>query len=147
MSLPPRVFRLLIVEDNPERIETFRSWLPNPIPLVWARSAGAAIGLIRRDPGYVYGGILLDHDLQLQAMTDDDQDLSGTQVARVLIQHVSPDVPILVHSINRRDAPRMVEQLRASGFWVTHAPMDRLTEEFFRNWLAEVRSLWEETME
>lgn len=148
--MPAKVFRLLVVEDNPERIQTFRAWLqpyPTPIPIVWARSAGAAIGLIRRDSGYVYGGILLDHDLQLQARTENDRELSGTQVVEVLIQSVSPDVPILVHSVNHRDAPRMVARLSAHGFWVTYAPMDGLTGKSFRDWIDEARSLWDEAME
>jgi len=32
--MPAKVFRLLIIEEHPENIETFRAWLPTPSPLV-----------------------------------------------------------------------------------------------------------------
>jgi hypothetical protein len=40
MAMPLKAFRLLIVEESPERIETFRAWRPHPIPRVWAHGAG-----------------------------------------------------------------------------------------------------------
>jgi len=39
-------------------------WITDQIAI-----SGSGHGLIRRGPGPVYGGILLDHDLQLQTMT------------------------------------------------------------------------------
>ena len=77
MPDPRSLFRLLLVEDDSDRVEIFRSWVPAGVHIVWARSAGAAIGLARRDRGSVYGGVLLDHDLQQQAITADDKNLSG----------------------------------------------------------------------
>jgi CheY-like chemotaxis protein len=137
------VFRLLVVEDDSERLDMFRSWVPSDVHIVWARSAGVAIGLIRRDSSADYGGVLLDHDLQQQVITPDDQDLSGSNVAQELIMNKYFDVPILVHSTNQRAAPRMVSQLRHSGFCVTHLPMYQLTQPLFREWVCEVKELWE----
>ena len=137
------IFRILIIEDDSERVELFRAWVGDRACIVWARSAGAALGLIRRDHGRVYGGILLDHDLQQQAMTEDDQSLSGTDVARLLIQHISIDVPILVHSSNQVQALNVVRQLEHSGYWVERIPMHTLTEARFRGWLDEALDLWQ----
>lgn len=50
---PPRFFRLLLIEDNVGRVQDFRAWLPPWARLVWAQSAGQALGLIRRDRGHV----------------------------------------------------------------------------------------------
>ena len=36
--------------------------------------------MLERDKGHVYGGILLDHDLQLNTITAFGQNLSGSQV-------------------------------------------------------------------
>jgi hypothetical protein len=65
--------------------------LPSWAKLVWAQSAGAALGVVRRDTGRVYGGVLLDHDLEQRAKTVDDESLSGTDVALALVQHFSTD--------------------------------------------------------
>lgn len=62
-----------------------------------------------------------------------------------MIQFISKDVPILVHSVNVRGSAAMVNRLRETGFDVTKIPMDVLTEETFRSWLQSVRDLWDET--
>jgi hypothetical protein len=140
----PRFFRLLLVEDDEGRVQDFRAWLPSWARLVWAQSAGGAIGLIRRDPGRIYGGVLLDHDLAQRAMTEDDASLSGTDVALALIEHFSIDIPILIHSTNQTQVPRVARQLEEKGFWVTRIPFYDLREETFVAWLEEARDLWEE---
>lgn len=136
-------FRLLVIEDNAERLKSFRAWTVGDLQIVWARSAGAALGLIQRDSGYVYGGVLLDHDLTELAITEADLGLSGTQVADALIQFFSPDVPILVHSTNIVQALRVVSRLEGAGFWVTHIPMHQLTRDAFACWTNEAKELWE----
>lgn len=140
---PPRRFRLLIVEDDPERMTLFRLWLPEDVLIVWAKSAGVALGIIRRDSGSIYGGIMLDHDLEKSVITDDDLMLSGTQVTDLMIQCISPDVPILVHSVNPSQGPRMVSQLKRAGFWVEFIPMHYLSREKLEEWLTEVLEIWE----
>ena len=107
-------------------------------------SAGSAIGLIRRDRCHVYGGVLLDHDLQQRAMTEDDESLSGSDVALSLIEHFSIDVPILIHSTNVVQVPQIHRQLEGRGFWVTRIPFYSLTEALFLDWLEEAREIWEE---
>ncbi len=69
---PTRRFRLLIIEDDSDRIQLFQSWVPERVLTVVATSAGRALGILERDPGHVYGGILLDHDLEKQTITEAD---------------------------------------------------------------------------
>jgi hypothetical protein len=138
---PPR-FRLLLIEDDAGREQLFRSWLPSGVVLRWAQSAGTALGIIRRDPGHIWSGVLLDHDLGERARTDDDATLSGTDVALALIEHFSIDIPILLHSTNRVQAPRVRRQLEQRGFWVSHIPFYDMTEERFVAWVEAVRELW-----
>jgi hypothetical protein len=139
-----RVFRLLLIEDDILRVEDFRAWLPSWATLVWAQSAGSALGVIRRDTGRIYGGVLLDHDLEQRVMTVDDESLSGTDVALALVENFSTDVPILIHSMNHLKAPRVARQLEDRGFWVTRIPFYDLSEVRFRAWLEEARDIWEE---
>jgi hypothetical protein len=139
----PRFFRLLLIEDDIGRVADFRTWCPAWAKLVWAQSAGAALGLIRRDPGRVYGGILLDHDLGQRAITHEVESLSGTDVALALVQYFSSEIPILIHSTNQAQVPRVVRQLEERGFWVTRIPFYEMGEERFRAWLDEAREIWE----
>lgn len=85
---------------------------------------------------------MLDHDLQGQIATDTDFFLSGTNVVKTIIATVSPNTPVLVHSMNPADAPKMVLALSKSGFSVMRLPMCVLTNESFSVWLEEVRESW-----
>ncbi len=86
---------------------------------------------------------LLDHDLQEQVAIESDRYLCGNDVVDIILQDISYNVPILVHSVNISRAPVMVSRLEKAGFWVTRIPMDELTEEDLAEWLQEVRDIWE----
>lgn len=138
------MLRLLIVEDDPVREQTFLAWIPPDVRAVVARSAGRAIGMLRLDPARVYAGIVLDHDLQGQVAAEADRFLTGQDVVRAVIRSVSPDVPVLVHSRNARASVLMANALAQAGFEVTKIPMDRLTQTSFLAWLQKVRDGWED---
>ncbi len=144
MAGPKRFFRILIVEDNIERANLLKAWLPADARPVVVTSAGKAIGLIRRDKGHVYAGIMLDHDLQEHTVNDADQLLTGMTVVDTLIRHIPNDVPILVHSVNQTRGPAMVKRLRKFNYWVTRIPMDEFTQEQCEGWIDEARELWED---
>ena len=137
------MIRLLLIEDDPMRIALFQNWLPDDIRLVAASSAGKAIGILQRDRGRIYAGILLDHDLQEQIITDTDRLLSGSDLTKIIIRNISRDVPVLVHSMNAIRGPLMAEALKAAGFPVTRIPMSCLTRNCFLDWLEEVRDMME----
>lgn len=139
-----KVFRILVIEDNKTRIETFQAWLPATVRLVVASSAGRAIGILERDSGSVYGGIMLDHDLSDQVATSADSLLSGTDVVKTIINYISPDVPILIHSMNPKGSRIMARMLEGSGFDVTVVSMELLDKVRFTMWLEEARELWED---
>jgi CheY-like chemotaxis protein len=139
--------RILLVEDNPARIELIKSWLPHGVKTVVASSAGKALGILQRDRGRVYSGILLDHDLQEQTVAATDAGLSGSDIVRSMAANVSRTVPVLVHSMNMGRAQGMVEALDKWGFVVTRIPMDRLTKDEFLDWVEEVRAVWEDNLQ
>ena len=134
------MIRILIIEDDPQRETRLRSWLPADMHAVVATSAGKAIGSISRDRGPVYAGVLLDFDLQLRRAAASDLHLCGHDVVLAIIEHISRNAQILVHSENASQSPLMVRSLQEAGFDVTQIPMRLLTPDSFSSWLAEVRT-------
>lgn len=137
-----KVFRILLVEDDQERANILMSYLPKHIRVVYASSAGRALGIVRADHRNrrgksPYCGIMLDHDLQEQIICAEEGQLSGMNVVDALIDCVSREVPILVHSMNPGEAPIMVKKLNSAGFRVTRMPMRELTAEKLLVWLEE----------
>jgi CheY-like chemotaxis protein len=135
-------YKILFIEDDPYRIGLFDIWLPVNFRLVPATSAGSALGLIRKDRGFIYAGICLDHDLQNQAKTDKDRDLSGSSIIKSIIENMNRSIPILVHSMNPEKAPIMVRKLQSAGFDVIRIPFGDLTQTKFKEWCEEVQENW-----
>ena len=75
-------------------------------------------------------------------MTVDDESLAGSDVALALVQHFSIDIPILVHSTNQVQVPRVIRLLEEKGFLVTRIPYYHMTEETFLAWLEEAHEIW-----
>ena len=105
------LLRLLLIEDDPDRIARFTTWCPPDARLVVARGGGRALGLLERDPGRMYAGLLLDHDLPGQAVNDAERLVTGTQVVQGILRYLDPEIPILIHSLNRGAARRMATSL------------------------------------
>jgi len=138
--MEPRVLRLLIVEDDPKRVQKLRSWLPDDTRTVVANTAGAAIGILRHDPGCVYSGVMLDHDLQGQRHSDADQWLCGQDVVEAVVRHVDRSVPILIHSVNSIGREAMRLRLKQAGFSVDVLPVDEMTPDALAGWVDEIRT-------
>ena len=118
--------------------------LPSDVKTVVAGSGGRAIGILERDRGSVYAGILLDHDLQGRIATSTDRSLDGKDIVNMIVKNISKDVPILVHSMNVTQAPVMARRLEKDGFSVTRIPMANLTKDRFQEWVREAREIWED---
>lgn len=147
MTSPVPLFRLLLVEDDKGRADRIRSWLPEDVLVTHCASAGRAIGVLRRDRGAVYAGILLDHDLQGATASAMDETLSGAHVAAEIVRCIDSDVPVLVHSMNMQGARAMYATLEDAGFDVTRIAMVALDREKLSDWLQEARARWRERVE
>lgn len=139
--------RILIVEDNVERTELLKTWLPKDIVPVVAKSAGSAIGMIRRDKGYVYAGLMLDHDLQENIVTQADISLNGMNVVDAIIRYIPIDIPIFIHSTNVSQGPAIAKRLEKYNYFTMQISMNQLTKRILRKWLDEVKELWEDLQE
>ncbi len=144
MNRPLLKPRLLLIEDDPARIEKFRAWIAGTeFVLIEASSGGRAMGILR--PGMAEGvaGILLDHDLEKQPVTDTDLRLSASHLINSMVRAVPRHVPVLIHSMNASQPPVMTKRLVAAGFSVTRMRMSSLTPDMFAAWLDDVRDSWE----
>jgi len=133
--------RILVVDDNEHRITTIRQWTQLPsveVRITWARTAGLAIGILRRDRGRAFDGIVLDHDLNEQCITDVDHLVNGKDVADAIVQNVDGDVPILIDSGNRTEGPKLAARLLGCGFDVEYVPFEELRHSDLRAWLKGV---------
>lgn len=144
---PPLKPRILLIEDNIDRIALFRQWLTGtPYLPVEVTSGGQAMGMLRYGAEGV-AGICLDHDLNSQPRTLSDEWVSGSDVVSLICRKVPKTVPILVHSMNTVKAPDMVNRLAGSGFSVTRIRMVILNQANFSDWLADVTVSWEDRCE
>ena len=137
------MIRILIIEDNEERIDLFKQWMPADIQAIFVRSAGRAVRVIELDNGSVYAGICLDHDLNEQVIVSEEKGINGVEVVRRIVRNISLNVPILVHSMNFGGGTSMVRMLQAQGFTVTRVPFKHMDKVVFLEWIDGVRAEWE----
>ena len=139
--------RLLLIEDDADRIALFRQWvMSTPYVLIEATSGGQAVGAVNRG-GEGVAGIMLDHDLNSSPRTQQDQITSGSDVVASIMKHIPKTVPILVHSMNVTKGEQMHRRLQGSGFSATRIRMTVLDEHRFLRWLEDVSECWEDRNE
>ena len=143
----PQIIPILLVEDNIARIKWFQNHLPIGFRIVVPRSAGTALGIISKDSGHTYGGILLDHDLHMRQIVSSDHNFSGTNVVDAIIQYIDNDVPIMIHSMNPAKSPEMARKLDTARFEVTKTRWFDMTEENYLDWLDIVQESWDTNWE
>jgi len=136
--------RLLLIEDDSHRIETFTGWLEgSEFVLSVCRSGGQAKGMLSRDGTRAIAGVLLDHDLTDSTITEADRGLSSTDLLPLLATRLRRWTPVLIHSHNPGKAPRMHRFLEAAGMEVTVNRFASLTKAIFEDWLLDVRASWD----
>jgi len=124
---------LLLVEDDDQRAVAIKACIPPDIHCVWAKSAGAALGVLRRDK---FSGIMLDFDLDRSA--HGDPRFNGESVAAGICETQGRHCEIFVHSRNPSGARRAFELLKQSGFSVEQCPWSREAGQLLKCWLEEL---------
>ena len=134
----PPFFRLLLIEDSPERWNWFLEHTPDNVKLSTFSSGQVAIGVINRiTPEFQeYSGLLLDCDLDEHSPTGDYY--SGVDIAFKIVERIPRSTPILLHSHSREGAARMLIVLKSNGFEVSQIPFRELTPEVYADWLKKV---------
>lgn len=129
---------VLLIEDDPDRERRFRAAASPGIRIVHARSAGMAMGMLRRDK---YAGILLDHDLGKAAITAEDRSLSGADLIETIAVTQNRGIPVLIHSVSRQGASIMAKRLDAEGFDVMRCPFPDITDEILLEWFSKIENV------
>ena len=145
--MPVALPRVLLVEDSDARSRKIQWWFPANIRVVWARSGGDAVGILRRDPPEAYAGIMLDHDLHQQLRDLGGRQLTGADVAREIAARTAPDTPIFIHSMNPQRRGDIATLLLDAGFTITQVPMAELGARQLQAWLEEVVEVHEARLE
>lgn len=100
---------VLVVEDDPMRIEWFKSRIPSAL---FVDSAEGAIMLLQDQPGI--DAVFLDHDLNFaDAAFPNLRPGSGVRVARHLAQLKFQGF-VVIHSVNEAGARAMLSHLPAA---------------------------------
>lgn len=111
--------RIFILEDDKERIKTFKRKLIGH-EVVLAETAQQAINILgtRKDADNesLFDLIFLDHDLGGKQYVDSFDKNTGSEVVRWMIRDMGLCPTIIVHSMNVREAPLMVWDLNKAGF-------------------------------
>ncbi len=136
-----RLCRVLLVEDDDNRHAWFLERISrlHDVRLVWAKTGGAAIAILNKDPPGTYFGLMLDHDLDKHSGNDMSLVINGKKVVETVIRRVDTGTPILVHSANTRGGPAMAAALTGAGFEVTRVMFADLTTEALTAWLKKVQ--------
>ena len=124
---------LLLVEDDDQRAAAIKACIPPDIHCVWARSAGAALGVLRRDR---FSGIMLDFDLYRSAVGDPQ--FTGESVAAGICETQSRHCEIFIHSQNPSGARRAFELLKQAGFSVEQCPWSAEAAQPLKCWLEDL---------
>jgi CheY-like chemotaxis protein len=126
---------ILLIEDDSKRADRFKNLAPPGIRIVHARTAGLAIGILRRDR---FKAIILDHDLSKSGITAQDNSLSGSDLVEIIVTSQKRGLPILIHTISREGGPLMAKRLTAEGFDVMRCPYPELSDEVIKKWFQEI---------
>jgi CheY-like chemotaxis protein len=126
--------KILILEDDPQRITTFHAKLSRHT-LVFTDTAADAIAWIQREAeaGQAFDVIFLDHDLGGQAYVSQSDPNTGSEVVRWLTTYggVLEQPYIIIHSMNTPAAEAMEKNLANHGFeFIYRIPFTQLISKY-----------------
>ena len=121
---------ILLVEDDPSRAKKIQACIPRGARCIWARSAGVAIGVLKRD---TFLCVLLDHDLEQEPY---NSGLNGQAVAQAICETQSRKTcRIFIHSQNSAGGTAMRQLLSEAGFDVERCSWCDEASVILREWL------------
>ena len=126
---------ILVFDNDPGRVYKLRGWLPeerdHQVMLKELAVANLAVEFLSQAWGW--SGVILDYDLDSPDTSTNP--FNGLDVAKVIVEMLPKDVPLLLYSMNTQGRQQMAELLRGAGFPVTEIPFDELDESSFRSWV------------
>jgi hypothetical protein len=122
--------RILILEDDPNRVHTFMTKLGMQHELVCVNTAAAAIDMLHdADVDSSIDLVFLEHDLGGEVYVDTKNKNTGSEVVRWLTrQSLNVPCPIILHSLNEPASRSMQLSLLDRGFEVHRIPFTQLVD-------------------
>ena len=112
--------RILILEDDPQRVCRFRELFKAlEVELRHVATAADAIALLHSDR---FDAVFLDHDLGGRVYVDSDEPNTGFQVAKALPETLNRSSFVVVHSWNPGGTEKMLDVLQRKGCRAQAAP-------------------------
>lgn len=108
---------IVILEDDPERIKHFRSWMPNAKIV---GQASQAIALLKERNGAEF--LCLDHDLDGRVYVDSLEPNTGMAVVRWIVENRPVIEHIFIHTHNDTAGKEMARVLKVAGYSVEYEP-------------------------
>jgi CheY-like chemotaxis protein len=124
--------RILVLEDDANRIEVFREVLGGKHAVSYVETAHDCIELLEREK---FDILFLDHDLGGLVYVSEANTNTGSEVVRWLKLHIQDLNPyIIVHSHNHVAAERMEQDLKRAAFsHVYRIPFGELCKRHFND--------------
>jgi CheY-like chemotaxis protein len=130
------MFRVLVLDDNPERLESFAEALKGCQVSRVSTSKAARMALIDEEP---FDLVCLDHDLgEFGAVSPGD----GMEVAQFIARDMRDKIPcwVLVHSCNVPAADRMERELEDGGIRVMRVGYSARLLADLKTWVRKVEA-------
>jgi hypothetical protein len=111
-------FKILFLDDDPRRAETFLEWYP---VAVWVKTSAECIAQL----AHGWNEVHLDHDLGGETFVDPSRSDCGMEVVRWLTAEFREplrEAQFVIHSHNVEAARLMVESLRRTGYQAHYRP-------------------------
>ncbi len=115
-----RPLRVLVLDDEPDRVDAYRYAFAGTVDLVHVPSAGAANHNLKM---HSFDCVFLDHDLELSVLNWGILDHGNGQDVVSFLKRMGPQrwnrTAFIIHSLNFRRGAIMFEDLFAAGFHVS----------------------------
>lgn len=106
--------RILVLEDNEERIKYFKQGLIG----YTVDYCTTAKECKERIENTIYNLIFLDHDLGGRVYVDSDEEDTGYQVAKLIPDSINKNTRVVIHTLNPQGAKRMKQAIGTNATWV-----------------------------
>lgn len=116
--------KIFILEDNPERIKSFKEKYYDDILTIVNNVNKAKKMLLKIDD---YDFLFLDHDLEGETYVNSHNENTGYQIAKFIVENdIQIDSTIIIHSLNPVGSKNMYNILEKAKFKVLKIPFFNL---------------------
>ena len=124
--------KILILEDDENRVVTFVKHLPIWLDVTYVTTAEAAIEKLSTDE---FAIVFLDHDLGGEVYVDPSNPNTGSGVVRWMLENVETvhDPDIIIHSMNTPAAMAMEQDLKGKYGFVHRIPFPTLVTNYLND--------------